>query len=308
MARIAALLIYPLWLLSLWTNSSVHADIREIMIPVTDAFPTQMEIGKAHVEFSKKKILSRNPNLALSVPTRALPGVIRPDGKIDITDGHHWASAAQALAAEHPELAGQIKFRVEISADFTGRSWDDYARYLHDHGIGYFTPEVRALYEVMGLDGKKRIPAEKLAEMYRLYLPKTLGGLKNNPGRSVVGLALEKMEISAEHDLVDYIEFYVVEDYKAEFKRLGVDFDGLQDPALITETVEVKAMRIFATDSKMIAYVLERYRPGMDPGPARKHVLDAINHYRVEKLALRALDPAEVLSPSACVEAKLASP
>ena len=72
MKKIAALLA-----LVLWTGIALAGPLREILVDVTNVGPTQMEIGKAHVLYSEKKIETKAAllgGLAQGVLSRALPG------------------------------------------------------------------------------------------------------------------------------------------------------------------------------------------------------------------------------------------
>ncbi len=214
---------------------------------IKDIRPTQMEIGTAHVTYSVGKVRERGHL------SRALPGVIGPDGDYYISDGHHWASAAQAM--------GFKSLRIEVRADFSGKGWEEFAKYLHEHGVGYFTPEVRNRFG--------------LTELYRTQLPKSLSEMRDNPGRSIVGIALEELPLVAEEALRDYIEFSLAEEFEANFRKQGVDFEKP-----ITDEAIEKAKRVIATDEDILAYLGKNLRPDLDQKKAAEATFGPINRYR----------------------------
>jgi hypothetical protein len=270
----------------------------ELDAPIARIAPTQMEIGKAHVGFSIEKVHKRalarelksgeksDTNLLEAILSRPLPGVIDPDGRIRIRDGHHWASAVTEIAKQRPDLAGRINVRVQVEADFSGKSWAECARYMHRNNIGYFTKETREKYGPL-----ETLPDDKLVELYTRYLPKELGDLKNSPGRSAAGMALERMGIEPELGLEDYIEFFLAEDFEADLRRTDVDLSRFERFETVDERIIGRVEALMATKPKVILYLLSRTRPDVDHAKAQAMILEKINLYRTRELGIPAFHP-----------------
>lgn len=255
-------------------------------MPMNKIGPTQTDIGIAHVSFSEKKVQKSATDLLEAMKTRVLPCVIGPDGRAYITDGHHWASACARLEKKHPEILGQAQLRLNVLADYQGKSWKDFYLYLYDHGIGYFNKEIRAQYETVDENGRVYIAREKIPEMYQ-NLPPELLLLKNNPYRSLIGIALEEMGIVAEHSLVDYIEFYVAEEFESQIKDLGIQAKDLEERV---SRSHLKKMKDFiGKDASLQLYLMAHLRPDLTPASCMEHLENRINDYRSKKLKLAAI-------------------
>jgi hypothetical protein len=116
--------------------------------------------------------------------------------------------------------------------------------------------------------------------MYRKHLPDSLAKLKDNPGRSVIGLAIEKMGIAPEEHFKDYIEFYMAEKFAPVFKAHGIDFAELTDPASITPEIIARAQEILVSDLGVLTYLMHELRPGLSAQLAGRGALIHLNRFR----------------------------
>lgn len=173
---------------------------------------------------------------------------------------------------------------MAVSADFRGKSWAEFATHLHENGIGYFTPEVRAQIDKQAGSGP-----ERLAALYKEHLPRSLKDLKDNPGRSLIGIALEGLNNIVDLNLVDYVEFELARKMAPTFLRLGIHLESLTDPTKITSALIEPVRNAIAQDPEILGFLLSRTRPGVDPELCRTRILAGINTYRAETLGLEAV-------------------
>lgn len=271
------------FLLILIGNSFAQAHlpvvIEERLVSVHDVRPTQMEVGKAHVEYSRVKIY-KNPNLIESMASRALPAWIGPDKKIYITDGHHWASGSQLVYDENPKLANELKLRVQIEADFSQKTWEEFYIALFNSGKGYFTPEVRHRYLSQDSSGKLFGTPENIVAMYQNHLPKSLPELQNNPWRSVFGMALEEIGFDPNFDFIDYIEFYIAEEFTEHMRTVSAIFADVDSGGKVTDKhVELTEEEI-AKNPPILDFILHHLRPEADPSQLREKIYSVVNTFR----------------------------
>ena len=264
------------------------------LVPIDRVGPTQMEIGNAHVGFSIEKIRQKAEDLRKADPSlsdveallratesRSLPAIIDDSGRVRISDGHHWASAVNMLASQYPELAGRFKITAHIVADFRGKSPEKCVRYMFEHNIGYFTRAVREKFrsEATTRNGRIDYPDKALVQMYR-YLPVRLSDLKNNPGRSAFGLALEGMGIVPENMLEDYIEFYMAEEFSDDLIKAGIDLSRFSDYRTVEPQLIREVQSVILTSPRMVEYLLSHLRPGTNPGDPYREILSALSQFR----------------------------
>jgi hypothetical protein len=262
-------------------NSTLATTFEERLVPIADVRPTQMEVGMAHVEYSRAKIY-KNPNLVESVASRVLPAWIGPDNKVYITDGHHWASGSQRVLNEHPSLAGDLKIRVQLEADYSQKTWENFYVDLYKAGKGYFSPQVRSRFVETDGGGKQTISSPNIVKMYSEFLPKNLNELRNNPWRSVFGMALEEIGFDPNFDFIDYIEFYLAEEFAEHMRTVDNIFRAIDLGEQVTETHVEKIELEIAKNPPILDFILNHLRPEAEPIALRNKVFAAVNKFRAK--------------------------
>lgn len=257
---------------------------------LSDIKPSQTDVGKAHVEFSKAKILKyaadKKVDLFQAIGSRVLPALITPDGKYNIIDGHHWASGALKVAQENAngDAAQFEKFylTLNILEDYSGKTWEEFYLNLYKTGQCYFRPELRKEFEQTDAHGKVFISDQDIVTMFVKYLPKNLEGLANNSWRSLIGISLEEMGFVPPEQMVNFVEFYIWENFGSDFKKLDPSFAGLDAGADMTPLQSQLVKDQLVSDVRMAQFLVKSAKP-LDAKPEggvaenQKKILDVIN-------------------------------
>ena len=187
-------------LLALLLPASLWAATRKV--PIDEFHPTQPGVGKAaamlyikHWEHEAKRRDMSLKKYAKKVLQRKLdthltPAIIDPDGNVRNTDAHHHITAMLELK----EMTGvTLTARAKILADYRGQSEAEYAHdFVGRLKKGWFGPNAAGMSDV-----------DKVRS-----LPKTYARMKNDPLRSAVEAAFERLGLDGKM-FTDYIEFKV---------------------------------------------------------------------------------------------------
>jgi hypothetical protein len=189
-----------LLLLALGLGWAPRAHAKVIRVPVDEFHETQKKRGDACAMLYVKHWKKEAKRLDLSLKQYAkrvlqpkldgklTPAVINPDGEVLNTDAHHHITAMLKLK----ELTGvTLVARAKLLKDYRGWSEKDYA----DHFV-----------EVLkkGWFGRKHANDTPLEKMRSL--PKTYAEMENDPLRSAVDAAFERVGLDGKM-FTDYIEF-----------------------------------------------------------------------------------------------------
>jgi hypothetical protein len=257
---------------------------------LSDIKPSQTDVGKAHVEFSKTKILKyaadKKVDLFQAIGSRVLPAWITPDGKYNIIDGHHWASGALKVAQENSNgdaaLFEKFYLTLNILEDYSGKSWEEFYLDLYKTGQCYFRPDLRKQFEQNDVNGNIFIADEDIVTMFVKYLPKNLEGLANNSWRSLIGISLEEMGFAPPEQMVNFVEFYIWENFGSDFKKLDPSFAGLDFGADMTPLQAQLVKDQLVSDVRMANFLVKSAKP-LDANPEggvaenQKKILGVIN-------------------------------
>jgi hypothetical protein len=227
-----------------------HAEPVGRTINVREFRPTQMEVGRAaidyHVEKWKKEAAAHSMSftdfardvLRPRFAAQRIGAVIDPEGNLRNTDAHHRISALRKVTA----LTGvELEIGANILADYRGQSHAQYAdHFLNTLKKGQFTVE-----------------AERLSPEQRMKkLPATYAELGNNALRSSLEIVFSRRGIDG-GTMRDYVEFRIA-------RRLLAD--GLLDELKASHVVPQNARKVpvrLATDPRVLAAV-ERRLPGLE--------------------------------------------
>jgi hypothetical protein len=166
--------------------------------------PTQVGVGRASamVHLDDWKAAAKRKDMSLKkyakkilqreLDEHAVPVVIDPQGRIRNTDAHHHITALLEL---QKQTGYAVKLRTKVLKDYRGYTEAAYAKdFIHTLDKGWFARSVR--------DRSDLVKIESLPDRY--------SQLKNDPMRSVVDTAFEKLGLDGKM-FTDYVEFRVGE-------------------------------------------------------------------------------------------------
>lgn len=174
------------------------------LTPVDQFAPTQVGIGRASamVHLDDWKAAAKRKDMSLKKYAKKIlqrelgehpvPVVIDPQGRIRNTDAHHHITALLEL---EKETGYAVKLRTKVRKDYRGYSEAAYAKdFIERLDLGWFNKRVRDKSDVVKIES----------------LPDRYAQLKNDPMRSVVDTAFEKLGLDGKM-FTDYVEFRVGE-------------------------------------------------------------------------------------------------
>jgi hypothetical protein len=269
-------------------------EVKVVRAHVDDVGPTQMEIGYAEAREKldkwEKKARKAFPDLPSDVALKRfakdllsqeppVPGVIDPEGRVLITDGHHRVWALQQL---EQRTGLHLDISVNVEKDYRGYSTAEFARdFIEGRGKGLFTRDVRSLPVT-----------ERMA-----HLPRNFAALADNPTRAAVGVALRRAGISGTN-LHDYGQFYLAEGLLDR----GL-LDELKTRAIIPKDVATLPPEQ-ALDDRLLDVVGRMIFRDRDGLAALRSLANPQSKDTVEAAIANASAPIKINAPSATLSAR----
>jgi hypothetical protein len=250
-------------LLLVVSATTASADHPRMRVAVSEIGPTQEAVGKAIVAAQVSRELDEKPAhlseqqylrfaVKQSYEAKTWTGLVDPNGRVRILDGHHRASAA----AELSKRAGvPFMVNVRIVQDYRGWSMADYARHLiFTLGKGSFSRTTERRFPLAAK--AKSSPTQLIGRVSQF--PQRISQLKDNPLRSAVGMALYRVAGFDDDSFVDYFEFKLGR--KIEH-RLGKSLLS-QINALETQEKVIRAATKQLLSPSLVSYLGSLIRPG----------------------------------------------
>jgi len=247
-----------------------------VEVPVADIHPTQPTVGFAASEASQsfkfKNVKDESSLRERVLKEKPLRGVRGPDGAIYLTDGHHRSLAVFRTAAaicESSHSRDEVKacingvhVHIALDADYTGRSWKEFADALFAENNIYLPPATRAKL------ASGELKREEIFQKPGSVLPATIADVTNDPMRSAIGTLFYYQGVDG-NNFANYLEFLVAEKLgnKVEVKA-GREFDP---------GVQIRLMKAIFGSATMVKYIRCLARPEEEAwNAAQKEIDEAI--------------------------------
>ncbi|MGZ3707511.1 MAG: ParB-like protein [Bdellovibrionota bacterium] len=187
-----------------------------VAIDFPNLAPLQMEAGKAEAHHKAEEWLAEaRANAAksgrslrdevITVISKRRPKDFRvyisPDGKYRPDDGHHKVLATRELMRDYqigPEL---VEWKMNVQADFRGKTWDDFASAMQQKQVGYFPPEL--VEQIRAAGGSP-------GDLFR-RLPADFSKIGDSPMRTAMGALYDSLSLEGEY-FKPYSQFYLGEE------------------------------------------------------------------------------------------------
>jgi hypothetical protein len=207
---------------------ATHVEV--VQVPFLAIHPTQQNVGMRVVQAihdSKYNDVVDEKSLHKKLEEhKAMRAVRGPHGVIFLTDGHHRTTAAflaaKRICKEDLECMNRAKANVKIEADYSNRTWEDFANFMFQNNNIYLASDIRARIETG--ETTKAAVLRGDAEI----LPLNLDELGNDPMRSSISELFNKQKPKIDGDhFKNYLEFYLAEKISNQVESIpGHEFDA----------------------------------------------------------------------------------